>query len=827
MAGPTLDPQERGPQRGSPPACRAAARAAAALQLLLLLLLLVSRAGAAAVGADPQPAPLRLHAGRAASRALLQWGAASAIAGGGGGGGGGAWAAGGRLYDQEQHLQRRQQEPQQQQQQQQQQEEQEDLQQQEQEQQRKEQRRVPIGAIAAMTLAMALASGLGAVPFFFLGSLPRPWAGLANAVASGVMLAASFALLHEGAPHGGAPLVGGMLLGAAFVKFSQQYLERYEVDSFEDLRGADARRIILFLAVMAAHAVGEGSGVGVSFSGERGWAAGTTCTLAIGLHNVPEGLAVATVLASRGASPRRLLLWTVLTALPQALVAVPSYLFVEAFAALLPLAMGFAAGCMCWIVVAELLPDALDALDGATVATAATAAAAWLQGLAIFIDHLERGGGGGGGGASALAGGPPLAPLAVSLLLPLLAPGIAAGMAANLLRSRPAALGLAGGALAGGGALSLLWLAALGRQGLAATALCGVCGAAAAALLGQDLMAGCVGGGVCRVPSALWDARKKDDCDAEAGHTPALQRNGDGGHADAVAHVRPYPLQHLQHLHHHHHHHQQQQQQYAPAHAAAPCGPIWAPPHEPSDVASPTHGRSWAMAVIVGDPATNGGGGGGGGGGSLARTLSGDAGSHPRLARASSGGGRPHAALLTFGLAGRVACVAMLGAALTCAAHGAALAGALLAAAGEGGGHFVVPMALHGALAGVACGGALVAAFGGGVRRVGALAALLCSGGPLVALALVVVGPSAYAGAAGSGALPAAAAAFSGGGEKLLAAAAGWSLHAGLSTAAPLARSWHARRAAAGVAAGAAIAVAGAGLAAALCAGTPYCLSPH
>lgn len=90
-----------------------------------------------------------------------------------------------------------------------------------------------------------------------------------------------------------------------------------------------------------------------------------------------EGLAVATVLAARGASPRRLLLWTTLTALPQALVALPSFLFVEAFAALLPLAMGFAAGCMVWIVAAELLPDALEGLPHPTVATAVTAAAAW------------------------------------------------------------------------------------------------------------------------------------------------------------------------------------------------------------------------------------------------------------------------------------------------------------------------------------------------------------------------------------------------------------------------------------------------------------------
>jgi zinc transporter ZupT len=69
--------------------------------------------------------------------------------------------------------------------------------------------------------------------------------------------------------------------------------------------------------------------------------------------------------------------WCVLTALPQALVAVPSYLFVEAFTALLPLAMGFAAGCMMWIVFAELLPDALEALPSEHVATTATASATW------------------------------------------------------------------------------------------------------------------------------------------------------------------------------------------------------------------------------------------------------------------------------------------------------------------------------------------------------------------------------------------------------------------------------------------------------------------
>ena len=40
-------------------------------------------------------------------------------------------------------------------------------------------------------------SSLGAAPFFVLGRLSAAWEGLANAAACGVMLAASFDLIHE------------------------------------------------------------------------------------------------------------------------------------------------------------------------------------------------------------------------------------------------------------------------------------------------------------------------------------------------------------------------------------------------------------------------------------------------------------------------------------------------------------------------------------------------------------------------------------------------------------------------------------------------------
>jgi len=247
-----------------------------------------------------------------------------------------------------------------------------------------------VGAVFFMTLLMAAASGLGAVPFFFVRRLSPRLAALANALACGVMLAASFDLVHEGEPHGAILVVVGVCFGAVFIALTQRALRDQEDVKFGLLRGADARKTLLMVGIMTAHSLGEGSGVGVSFGGERGWTQGTLVTLAIGAHNVPEGMAVATVLAARGVSPWKCAGWAVVTSLPQPLLAVPAFVFVETFAALLPLGMGFAAGCMIWITVAELLPDALEGADAGAVATTATVAAAALEAFRMWTEALER-----------------------------------------------------------------------------------------------------------------------------------------------------------------------------------------------------------------------------------------------------------------------------------------------------------------------------------------------------------------------------------------------------------------------------------------------------
>ena len=212
-------------------------------------------------------------------------------------------------------------------------------------------------------LLTAIATGIGAAPFIFVKYLTRRWLGASNAVAAGLMLAASFGLLYEGVGYGLARTLAGALTGLAFIVVVRRLLQGDEHPAvFAQMNDLDARKALLIVGVMTMHSFTEGVGVGVSFGG--GLALGLFITLAIAVHNIPEGLAISLVLVPRGVGWLRAALWSVFSSLPQPLMAVPAFVFVETFRPLLPFGLGFAAGAMIWMVFSELIPDALEEASG-------------------------------------------------------------------------------------------------------------------------------------------------------------------------------------------------------------------------------------------------------------------------------------------------------------------------------------------------------------------------------------------------------------------------------------------------------------------------------
>ncbi len=221
-------------------------------------------------------------------------------------------------------------------------------------------------------LLTAFATGLGALPFLYWRTISPRGLSISNAIAAGLMLAACHGLIAEGIALAPLRMLAGMLIGLLGIVAGHRLVANGQAVEICNLKGLDAHKALLIIGVMTAHSFAEGVAVGVSFAGD-GALAGFIST-AIAVHNIPEGLAIALVLVPRGTPVWQAAIWAIFTSLPQPLMAVPSYLFVEMFHPLLPIGFGLAAGAMFWLVFAELIPEANEHESPRNVGIAVTLA---------------------------------------------------------------------------------------------------------------------------------------------------------------------------------------------------------------------------------------------------------------------------------------------------------------------------------------------------------------------------------------------------------------------------------------------------------------------
>jgi len=193
--------------------------------------------------------------------------------------------------------------------------------------------------------------------------------------AAGVMLAASFTSLiipgidtySNGNP---VPVLVGIAVGALFLDRSDALVphahfllsgrRREDAAQTAESTLVDDERltgVVLFILAITLHNMPEGLAVGVGFgSGDVGTA--VPLMLAIGIQNIPEGLAVSVAAINAGLDRR---FYAAFAGIRSGLVEIPLAVLgayaVQTVTALLPYAMGFAAGAMLFVISDEIVPE--------------------------------------------------------------------------------------------------------------------------------------------------------------------------------------------------------------------------------------------------------------------------------------------------------------------------------------------------------------------------------------------------------------------------------------------------------------------------------------
>jgi ZIP family zinc transporter len=117
------------------------------------------------------------------------------------------------------------------------------------------------------------------------------------------------------------------------------------------------RKATLVAGIVTLHNVPEGVAIASAFAGstQLGWLVAASMSL----QNIPEGLLVAAPLSVYGVSRRKSFKYAFLSGAAETVAAVTAFFVLSLAALLVPAALAFSAGAMSFLVLSELLPDAV------------------------------------------------------------------------------------------------------------------------------------------------------------------------------------------------------------------------------------------------------------------------------------------------------------------------------------------------------------------------------------------------------------------------------------------------------------------------------------
>lgn len=120
-------------------------------------------------------------------------------------------------------------------------------------------------------------------------------------------------------------------------------------------KGESLSKILLFVIAIGIHNLPEGIAAGVGF-GSGDVSDAIMIAGGIALQNIPEGMVLIAPMLSAGITPKRSLLLASLTGVIEVIGTFLGYFAISIASALLPFILSYAGGCMLYVILGEMLP---------------------------------------------------------------------------------------------------------------------------------------------------------------------------------------------------------------------------------------------------------------------------------------------------------------------------------------------------------------------------------------------------------------------------------------------------------------------------------------
>lgn len=230
----------------------------------------------------------------------------------------------------------------------------------------------PIKAAFYATLFTWAMTALGAATVFLIKKMNRVFLDGMLGFTGGVMIAASYwSLLAPAIAMSTGegimkilPVAIGFILGALFLFIVDKLLPHLHIN-FQQPEGVKTpwQKTTLLTLAITLHNIPEGLAIGVLFGGvatgvpEATIAGALVLAIGLGIQNFPEGIAVAMPLRGMGLSRRKSFMYGQASAIVEPVFGVLGALAVTFFTPILPYALAFAAAAMIYVVIEEVVPE--------------------------------------------------------------------------------------------------------------------------------------------------------------------------------------------------------------------------------------------------------------------------------------------------------------------------------------------------------------------------------------------------------------------------------------------------------------------------------------